>query len=289
MNTLTSTDFPSPSALRVAMARAAHQILDDERVFDDPFAIATLGPAAAATLLLDPYTHNDTPGRSLRAGIVARSRMAEDRLMRAVAAGCRQCAMVGAGLDTWALRAAMLLPSIDVFEIDQPRMQAWKRALYAANRWSPPGLKWVPADLRESGAVDALVTAGVDRTLPLSVSILGVMVYLEAQRVEQEIAALSALAAGSTVVLDYRLDDGLLPPMELAMMQFTARLMAAGGEPWLSSATPRDMRELLEAAGFEVEEDLGPADLNARYYARRRDGLQLAGGGFRYLSAVKVG
>ncbi|KGG81813.1 hypothetical protein [Comamonas thiooxydans] len=43
------------------------------------------------------------------------------------------------------------------------------------------------------------------------------------------------------------------------------------------------MAELLGAAGFEMEEDL----LNARFFAGRRDGLQIAGGGFRYPSAVK--
>jgi len=48
------------------------------------------------------------------------------------------------------------------------------------------------------------------------------------------------------------------------------------------------MKQLLASAGFEVEEDLGHAELNARYLAKRRDGLQIAGGGFRYLSAVKV-
>ena len=42
------------------------------------------------------------------------------------------------------------------------------------------------------------------------------------------------------------------------------------------------MAELLGAAGFEMEEDLGPAQLNARFFAGRRDGLQIAGGGFRY-------
>ena len=45
--------------------------------------------------------------------------------------------------------------------------------------------------------------------------------------------------------------------------------------------TPEQMKALLAIAGFDVEEDLGPAELNHRYLARRRDGLQIAGGGFR--------
>lgn len=282
-----ASNCPSPSALRVATARAAHQIMDDRRVLDDPYAVASLGPAAAAALMLDPHAHNDVPSRSLRAGIIARSRLAEDRVLRAVAAGCRQVAVVGAGLDTWALRARSTLPSVDVFELDQPAMQAWKQCVHADNGWSSQRLHWVAADLRTTRIAQALGSAGADLSAPFAVSILGVLVYLPPEAVDQELAALEALAAGSTLVLDYRLADELLPPMERAMMQFTARLMAAGGEPWLSSGSPEGMRDLLARAGFEVEEDLGPGELNARYFHRRPDGLQIAGGGFRHLTAIK--
>jgi len=115
-----------------------------------------------------------------------------------------------------------------------------------------------------------------------------VWVYLDPAVVAREAMALGALPVGSSLVLDYCLDESCLNPIERTMMQFTAHMMAAGGEPWRSASTPEQMKQLLASAGFEVEEDLGPAELNARYLAKRRDGLQIAGGGFRYLSAVKV-
>lgn len=280
---------PSPSALRVATARALHQLLEPQRVLEDPFALGSLGPTTAAALMLDPDAHNDVAARSLRAGIVVRSRFAEDRLLKAIALGCRQYAVVGAGLDTWALRAAQPLPAIPVWELDQPAMQAWKQRLYADNGWATPArLHWVPADLRETTVHEALRQGGVDLSAPIVVSMLGVLVYLDPAAVERTIEALRALPIGSVLTLDYRLDEQCLHPIERTMMQFTAQLMAAGGEPWHSSSTPEQMKELLALAGFEVEEDLGPAELNARYLARRRDGLKIAGGGFRYLSAVKV-
>jgi methyltransferase (TIGR00027 family) len=284
-----TTPCPSPSALRVATARALHQLLEPQRVLDDPFALGSLGPATAAALLLDPDAHNDVSARSLRAGIVVRSRFAEDRLLKAIAQGCRQYAVVGAGLDTWALRTAQTLPALHVLELDQPAMQAWKQRLYADNGWArPTHLHWVPTDLRETTVPEALRQGGIDLSAPTVVSILGVLVYLDPAAVERTIEALGALPIGSALTLDYRLDEQRLHPMERTMMQFTAQLMAADGEPWQSSSTPEQMKALLAVAGYEVEEDLGPAELNARYLARRRDGLQIAGGGFRYLSAVKV-
>lgn len=288
-STSSSTPCPSPSAFRVATARALHQLLDQARVLDDPFALGSLGPASAAALMLDPDAHNDVSDRSLRAGIVARSRFAEDRLLRTIVTGGRQYAIVGAGLDTWALRAAQALPSVDVFELDQPAMQAWKQQRHAENRWATPAsLHWVPADLRDTSAADALASAGAQLSAPVAVSILGVWVYLDPAVVAREAMALGTLPVGSSLVLDYRLDESCLNPIERTMMQFTAHMMAAGGEPWRSASTPEHMKQLLASAGFEVEEDLGPAELNARYLAKRRDGLQIAGGGFRYLSAVKV-
>lgn len=282
------TDCPSPSAMRVAISRAAHQILDDDLVFKDPFAIASLGSANAASLLREPMTQNDVPSRSMRAGIVARSQFAEDHLLKAIANGTVQYGVVGAGLDTWALRSASTLPAVTTFELDQPSVQKWKTRLYADNGWAQPeSLHYVATDLREMTSVDGLLASEADLAKPVSLSVLGVLVYLGNDVVEREIAALKQLASGSTITLDYRLDETQLHPVERVMMQFTASMMAAGGEPWQSSGTPERMRELLAYAGFEVDEDLGPAELNARYFAGRRDGLQIAGGGFRYMSAVK--
>lgn len=279
---------PSPSSVHVARARAVHQLLDEPRVLDDPYAIGVLGTHAAASLLSDPHAHNDVPSRSMRAGIVARSRFAEDRLMRALCDGTRQVAIVGAGLDTWALRAATTLPDVRVFEIDQPAMVEWKQRLHAGHRWEwMSARQQVPADLREVSVPDALEQAGADPGEPVAVSMLGVLVYLEPERVEQTLASLGRLAPGSTLTLDYRLDADLLSPVEQMMMQATADMMAAGGEPWRSSSQPARMRRLLAEAGFTVEEDLAPADLNHRYFDRRRDGLQIAGGGFRHLSAIR--
>lgn len=284
-----SNACPSPSAFRVAIARALHQLLDAPLVLADPYALGCLGPETAAALLLDPDAHNDVAGRSLRAGIVARSRFAEDRVLRAIASGVHQYAIAGAGLDTWALRTAQTLPAVHVYELDQPQMLAWKRQACDANGWAlPPRLHRVPVDLREDTIVAALAAGDADLAAPIVVAILGVLVYLEPQAVERTIEALQALPAGSALVLDYRLDEECLPPIERSMMQFTARLMAAGGEPWLSSSAPERMRALLASTGFDVEEDLGPTELNARYFVRRRDGLQIAGGGFRYLSALKA-
>src|SRR6202035_2376343 len=101
---------------------------DTPRVFDDPVALRIIGSQAAAELASGPI--GSTPGRRLRAFLVARSRFAEEHLAAAVARGVTQYVVLGAGLDTFAYRNPF--PDLQVFEVDFPATQAWKRKLLDA-------------------------------------------------------------------------------------------------------------------------------------------------------------
>src|SRR5580692_4689864 len=114
----------SRTALRVAIRRAAHQLLDQPRVLDDPLALRIIGGEAAAELRNNPKEH-PAFARAFRAFMVARSRFAEDELARAFAHGVRQYVVLGAGLDTFAYRNPY--PGLRVFEVDHLATQAWKR------------------------------------------------------------------------------------------------------------------------------------------------------------------
>ena len=66
---------PSRTAERVARRRAAHQLLDDPRIHEDPLALAILGEGQAAALRAAPQAiKNGRVDRALRAFLAARSR-----------------------------------------------------------------------------------------------------------------------------------------------------------------------------------------------------------------------
>lgn len=94
---------PSRTAQRVALRRAAHQLWDYPKVFDDPLALKIVGHKAAAELA-STRSSDTTASRALRAFLVARARFAEDQLALAVARGVKQYVVLGAGLDTFAYR-----------------------------------------------------------------------------------------------------------------------------------------------------------------------------------------
>jgi len=135
---------PSRTAYMVAMRRAAHQIFDNPKVFDDPIALAILGPGAEERLRSEPRFLNRL-GRAVRASMAARSRYAEDQLARAIESGTRQYVILGAGLDTFAYRNPHPQPDLRVFEVDYPATQEWKRErLAAAGISAPPSLTFAP-------------------------------------------------------------------------------------------------------------------------------------------------
>ena len=92
---------PKPSALRVAILRAAHQILDVPLVFEDALALRILGAAEQDSLRTDPRQYNTPRLKGLRASLVVRSRLAEEEWIRSKGRGVRQYVILGAGLDTF--------------------------------------------------------------------------------------------------------------------------------------------------------------------------------------------
>ena len=265
---------PSVTAIGVALRRAAHQLLDDPKVFDDPLATKIIGDDALARLTAGLEQHRHPFNLALRAHVVARSRYAEDRLAQAHACGVRQYLVLGAGLDTFAWRNPF--PDLQVFEVDHPSTQGWKRSrLEAVGVGAPGNLAFAPVDFSIQALGDALETAGFDRARPAFVSWLGVTMYLAEDAAMHTLAYLASLAEGSEAVFDFRISTEALEPLARPAHEALAARVAAAGEPFLSGFDPATLPGRLAALGFtEVEVLDGPA-LNRLYFDGRADGLKL--------------
>jgi methyltransferase (TIGR00027 family) len=253
---------PSRTALRVAMRRAAHQLLDDPRIFDDPLALRILGEEKAAALG-SPETRI-SPG--LRLHLALRSRYAEDELEAAVRRGVRQYVILGAGLDTFAYRSPHPHNALRVFEVDHPATQDWKRAcLEAAGMAIPSTLTFVPVDFETQNLEDGLLSAGFDAGQGAFFSWLGVTQYLTNSAVMNTLRFVASLPAGSGIVFDYTLSPARLNPLARLIFDRLARRVALAGEPFLSCFDPAELEGRLRGMGFRQVEDLGPGEMNARY------------------------
>jgi methyltransferase (TIGR00027 family) len=115
---------PSRTALMIARQRAAHQVLDHGSILHDPFAVSILREDEQDLLQFASKHPQASIGRLFTA---ARSRIAEDAIAKAVERGVRQIVILGAGLDTFALRNPHGARDIRIYEVDHPATQAWKR------------------------------------------------------------------------------------------------------------------------------------------------------------------
>src|SRR3954452_11864422 len=128
----------SRTAIGVARVRAAETVRA-EPLFTDPYADAFVHAAGADCVTPDAATLTEEQ-RRWRAGIVfhitMRTRFFDDYLRQAVADGCGQVVVLGAGLDTRAFRIDWPA-GLRWFEIDLPQVLAFKQTVLEGAEGSP--------------------------------------------------------------------------------------------------------------------------------------------------------
>ena len=275
---------PSRTAMRVAMRRAAHQLLDSPLVLADPLAVPIIGPEAVARIDATRHKQRRLTARAARAFMAVRSRFAEDELARAVGRGVAQYVVLGAGLDTFAYRSPF--PGLRVFEVDHPATQAWKRRKLArAHIDPPPSMTFVPVDFERETAGARLSASGFDPEAPAFFAWLGVTMYLTGEAIASTLRFIAATPATGGLALDYLAPVSLTDWRTRIALWWLSRKVAAAGEPFRTLFSPAALHDQLTRLGFTSIVDLGRSELNARYFAGRSDRLRISGTAGRVLSA----
>jgi O-methyltransferase involved in polyketide biosynthesis len=112
---------PDNTAVRTALWRAMHvQVDSSPHIIEDEVGFQLVAPPDGWRRR--PDMDPDFTSR-LRASIVLRARFIEDLVIEQR----KQYVILGAGLDTFAQRRPDVASTLQVFEIDQPDTQTWKR------------------------------------------------------------------------------------------------------------------------------------------------------------------
>src|SRR5262245_10122336 len=191
---------PSRTALMIARQRAAHQVLDQGAILNDPFAIKILNEDETDVLQFANAHPMASIGRLFSA---ARSRIAEDALSESVEGGIRQIVILGSGLDTFALRSPHGARQIRIYVVDHPATQAWKRQRLAEGQLALPlCVALLPVDFEREDLGEALVGAGFEQNSPAFFSWLGVVPYLTQDAIGSTLDYMASIQS-SEVVFDY--------------------------------------------------------------------------------------
>jgi methyltransferase (TIGR00027 family) len=219
---------------------------------------------------------------------LARAAYCENVLLHEILLGVKQYVILGAGLDTFCLRHTELNDSLQIFEVDYPTTQDFKKQRLAnANYQIPDNLHFVSMDFTKVFTVQNLVEKGFIPNQRTFFSLLGVSYYLTKEENANLINKLfTDVPSGSSIVFDYA-DDKLFEEKGMSnRVQNMIQMASASGEPMKSCFSYDEIEKMLENSGLLIYEHLSPVSINHQFFSNRTDYLS-AFETIHYIHAVK--
>lgn len=272
------TSAPDSSAVRVALWRALHVQIDAKpHVLEDEIGLQLANPDPNWRERPDMHPQYTS---GYRAGIVARARLIEDLVLEQLNHGINQYVILGAGLDTFAQRRPEIVSRLQIFEVDQPGTQEWKRRrLIELGFHIPNNLHLVPVNFEAGDSwLEKLKANGFDPNKPSVIASTGVSMYLTKEANLMTLQKIASLAPGSILAMTFILPLELIDAKERAQHQMVYEKARAAGTPFISFFEPSEIMALAREAGFKNATHISRDNIIRRYFTGRTDGLQPASG-----------
>jgi len=232
----------------------------------------------AAPLYQDPFVglfldddSRDAAGRlaatfpAVKDMVKIRTRYFDDVLERHLRTQFRQIVILGAGLDTRAVRKQA--PGVKYFEIDDPDTLTWKRVCYERHGLDV-NVTFIPANYVTAGLIDLLERNGFDFDVPAYFIWEGNVMYLPLDTVKHLLAEIRTHVKRFRLSCDYMADAVISHTTGDAGITTLVNSFAAMGAPWVSGIS--DIGTFARALGLNVVEDFKTAELCRTYRADRR-------------------
>jgi methyltransferase (TIGR00027 family) len=263
-------DGISQTAILAAQVRAAHALLDEDPIFKDPYAMVLSD--ASESDIRDLFALIPAPcARVARVLPNQRARFADEEVEAAVRRGVRQYVILGAGLDSFAWRRTDLMADIELFEVDHPATQAWKKQrIDAAGLTMPTNIQFIDTDFSGSESLSLrMAEAGFDSERPSIWSWMGVVVYLRADAVESTLRDVAALAApGSRLLASYTVTPDLMDADSREFDDLAREASAESGEDHVTAFAPNKIETMALISGWQSAHSVNPASFFSWFHQR---------------------
>lgn len=220
---------------------------------------------------------------------LARAAYCEKVLLNEIMLGLGQYIILGAGLDTFCFRHPEFKNRLEIFEIDHPVTQEFKKKrLEDAGFEVPNNLHFVSMDFTKELSYQKLIEAGFENKKTFF-SLLGVSYYLTKEENSRLLTRLFAnVPSGSSIVFDYA-DENLFKEKGMSnRVENMVKMASASGESMKSSFRYDEIESLLEKSGLLIYEHLSPTTINDHFFSDRTDYLS-AFETVHFIHAVKQG
>jgi methyltransferase (TIGR00027 family) len=210
--------------------------------------------------------------------ILSRSRYAEDRLEIAIKNGVKQYVLLGAGMDSYALRHPELSDRLTIYEVDHPATQKSKKERFIKlAKELPENLVFVPVNFEEQTISEALRQTSFKPDEPAFFSWIATTFYLTRKSIFETLSSIYGFASEySEIVFDYSIADSSLSPEGEAESKVTKKFVARRGEVYLSNFEHQEIVEEVNKLGYQLIEQATPDLIERQYFSDRKDKLKAA-------------
>jgi methyltransferase (TIGR00027 family) len=272
MTKRTTDEKASNTAGYTCFSRACATREKDERFRGPDYMAEIFLPAFAKVILNVPVLRKAFMSKVAPSGIyeyvIARTKLLDETFLDGLAKGVCQIVILGAGMDTRALRFASKNQGTKIIELDIEKTQHPKIEILNRKKVElPDELVFASIDFNKQRLSDVLMIAGYHRD-QLSLFLWeGVTMYLNSDAVDGTLTFIrESTQKGSRVTFDYIFGSVLRQENKFYGEKEIFDTVSRAGEGWTFGIEEGKIEEYLTERGFKMMSHFTPSELEERYF-----------------------
>lgn len=267
----------SNTAGYTCFSRACASREKDERFRGPDYMAEIFLPALAKVILNVPVLRKAFMSKVAPSGIyeyvIARTKLLDEIFLDGLANKVYQIVVLGAGMDTRALRFAGMNQGTKIIELDIEKTQRPKVEILNRKKVElPDELVFASIDFNTEVLSDVLINAGYRRDQQSLFLWEGVTMYLNSDAVNSTLSFIKKSSQkGSRVAFDYIFGSVLRQENKFYGEKEIFDTVSQTGEGWTFGLEEGKVEELLTKHGFKMISHYTPSELEERYF-RADDG-----------------
>jgi len=257
--------------------RACASVEEDGRLRGTDDLAAVFLPGFARIIMKTPFLrrffmhHIAPPG--IYEYVIIRTKIFDRYFLMGLSDGIKQIVILGAGMDSRALRFAHRNAGTRIFEVDQPDVQNPKREILQRKKISLPSeIVFVGMDFNTQDLFEELTKNGYDPDKQTLFLWEGLCMYLQPESVERMFSFIqSHSGAGSEILFDFVRDSVIRKEHTLYGEKQIYRTVENTGEDWAFGIDENNLTSYLSHRGFELMQHYTSEDMQ-RDFLTAEDG-----------------
>lgn len=272
MDNITKDEKASSTAGYTCFSRACATREKDERFHGQDYMAEIFLPTFAKIILNVPVLRKAFMRKVAPSGIyeyvIARTKMLDEFFLDGLEKRVNQIVLLGAGMDTRALRFASKNQGTKIIELDIEKTQRPKiKILNRKQVELPKELVFAPIDFNQQSISDILMNAGYQMKKQSLFLWEGVTMYLNSDAVDGTLAFIrESSQKGSCVTFDYLMASVLRQENKFYGEKEIFDTVSQAGEGWTFGIEEGEIEEFLSKRGFRMISHYTPSELEQRYF-----------------------